>query len=81
MMIELAIVFGVLTVGVALVAWGTVTKNRWGINLKPNICPRCKAAMPSVRKPQSGRQMLWGGSTCPECGAETDKWGRELTAK
>jgi hypothetical protein len=22
------------------------------------------------------RQALWGGSTCPSCGTEIDKWGR-----
>jgi uncharacterized protein with PIN domain len=77
-MIELAIIFGVLMAGLALVAWGTVAKNRWGINLQPNVCPRCKAALPQVRKPRSMRQMLWGGSTCPACGAEIDKWGREI---
>ena len=77
-MIELVIVFGVLTVGVVLVACGTVTKNRWGINLQPNVCPRCMTALPQVIKPATTQQMLWGGSTCPKCGAEVDKWGREV---
>lgn len=81
MMIEVAIVVGVLGVGIGLVAWGTVTKNRWGINLEPNNCPRCKAVVPPVRTPQSTRQMLWGGSTCSECDAEMNKWGQELTGK
>jgi len=69
MMIEMAILFGVLTAGVVLVAWGTVTKNRWGINLEPaRVCPRCKAPRPAMRVPQSTRQALWGGYTCPSCG-------------
>jgi hypothetical protein len=24
---------------------------------------------------------LWGGGTCTNCGAEVDKWGREVTAR
>jgi hypothetical protein len=79
MMIALAILFGVLTIGVLLVAWGTVAKNRWGINLQPRgVCARCQAPLPLVRKPASLRQAFWGGYTCPVCGAEIDKWGREI---
>ena len=83
-MIELAILFGVLTIGVLLVVWGTVVKNRWGINLKPSACPRCKAPPPpplAIRRPTSMRQALWGGRTCPACGAEIDKWGREIAGE
>ena len=72
--------FGVLILGVFLVIFGTVTKNRWGINLDPNTCPTCKAGIPRVRKPDSLGQALWGGYTCKVCGSESDKWGR-LKAK
>jgi hypothetical protein len=24
------------------------------------------------------RQAMWGGSSCTSCGAEIDKWGREI---
>jgi len=71
--------FGVLTVGMVLVAYGTSAKNRWGINLETVSCPCCKTLLPWVRKPQSLRQAMWGGYTCPSCGAEVDKWGRDLT--
>jgi hypothetical protein len=72
--------FGVLTLGVLLVVFGTVTKNRWGVNFDRTICPTCKAGFTRVRKPKSLDQALWGGSTCNACGSESDKWGR-LIAK
>jgi DNA-directed RNA polymerase subunit RPC12/RpoP len=74
----LGAIFGVLAVGMLLVIHGTITKNRWGINLDAVTCPRCGAPLPRVRKPESLRQALWGGYTCATCGAEVDKWGREL---
>lgn len=78
MAISLAVIFGVLAVAGAVLIWGTVTKNRWGINLGEVSCPRCNAPLPKTRPPRSLRQRLWGGWTCPACGAEIDKWGREL---
>jgi len=77
-MIHVASVFivGVLLVGILLVAFGTVTKNRWGINTRHVICPACGSPMPQVRQPKSIRQALWGGFTCGKCGCEMDKWGR-----
>ena len=78
-MVYFVVIFGILSVGMVLVAYGTIAKNRWGINLKAVSCPRCGTPLPRVRKPQSVRQAMWGGSTCPSCGAEVDKWGRELT--
>jgi hypothetical protein len=68
----------VLFVGLLLVAVGTVTKNRWGINVQPVNCPDCGSPMPQVRQPKSLRQTLWGGGTCTRCGCEMDKWGRKL---
>jgi hypothetical protein len=73
------VVFGVLAVVAALVLYGTLTKNRWGINVGDLYCPRCKTPPPRGRPPQSVRQEIWGGWTCPVCGAEVDKWGRELS--
>ncbi len=62
------------------VIYGTIAKNRWGINLDPVSCPRCHTPFPQIRKPQNIRQSLWGGGTCVKCEAEVDKWGRELSA-
>ena len=67
--------FGVLILGVFLVIFGTVTKNRWGINLDPNTCPTCKAEIPRVRKPDSLGQALWGGYTCKVCDSEVRQMG------
>jgi len=64
--------------GTLLVAIGTVTKNRWGINLESVNCPACGSPMPQVRQPKSVRERLWGGGTCGQCGCEMDKWGRRL---
>jgi hypothetical protein len=71
-------IVGVLVLGMVLVVYGTVVKNNWGINLGHVHCPRCATQLPQVRKPTSFRQTLWGGYTCQTCGAEVDKWGREL---
>ena len=62
----------------AIVAWGTIRKNKWGINLKEVHCPRCGKKIPSIRKPADRQQAIWGGGTCPKCGCEVDKWGREV---
>ncbi len=77
---ELAVIFLLLGVGLVLVIYGTIRKNRWGINLEPVNCPRCKQPMPQVRKPMSLSQTLWGGGTCVRCGCEMDKWGREIAS-
>jgi hypothetical protein len=72
----LVFVVPILLIGVLLVAFGTVTKNQWGIKTKPVNCPVCGCPMPKVRQSTSIRQALWGGGTCEKCGCEMDKWGR-----
>ena len=72
----LALLGGLLLVGLILVAFGTVTKNDWGVNLPPVTCPRRNTVAPAVRVPRSRRQRLWGGCTCEGCGIELDKWAR-----
>jgi len=69
----------ILFVGLLLVAYGTVARNRWGINLRPVNCPCCQATVPQVRKAKSVREALWGGGTCDKCGCQMDKWGRQIT--
>jgi hypothetical protein len=73
----LIVTFVALAVGMVLVVHGTIAKNRWGINLEEVSCPRCSKLLPKVRKPRSLRESMWGGCTCPNCGVEVDKWGRE----
>jgi hypothetical protein len=72
------VVFGLLAIGLVLVIYGTVAKNRWGINFGAVSCPCCNLALPQVRKPKSFRQAMWGGYTCQNCRAEVDKWGRQI---
>jgi len=79
-MTMLIVVLSLLGVGSVLVIFGTVTKNRWGINLEQVNCPRCKQARPQVRIPATTSQALWGGGTCQRCGCEMDKWGREIVS-
>ena len=81
MTIAVIITFSVLGIGMLLVVYGTVVKNRWGVNLKPVSCPRCNIPLPQIRQPKSFQQALWGGGTCAACGTELDKWGRELTSQ
>jgi len=81
MTIPLSVIFGVLALGGAAVIYGTLARNRWGINAGDISCPRCKALLPKVRQPRSLRQEMWGGCTCANCGTEVDKWGRELPGR
>jgi hypothetical protein len=54
------------------------TKSKWGINLKPLVCPDCgHKAGSRIRIPVNEQQALWGGRTCESCGCEMDKWGRK----
>ena len=75
------VVFAALTAGVIAVVVGTMNKSKWGINTAVNHCPRCGTELPRIRKPANVRQAMWGGSTCPVCAAELDKWGRMLDGK
>lgn len=72
------VVASLVFLGILLVATGTITKNRWGINSEPVNCPACGSLMPQVRQPRSLRERLWGGWTCGKCRCEMDKWGRRL---
>ena len=68
-----------LGAGIVLLIYGTVTRNRWGINLRRVTCSRCSTTTPTVRLPRSLSQALWGGWTCSSCGCGMDKWGRQVT--
>ena len=70
--------FAALIIGAGVIVYGTIAKNRWGINLRPVSCPNCGTPMPRVRVPKSTSETLWGGATCPNCGCRMDKWGRAI---
>ena len=65
--------------GIAAVIYGTVKKNRLGVNFKRVDCPTCALRQPMVRIPASGYEIFWGGYTCRGCGTKLDKWGRVRT--
>ncbi|HTD40099.1 MAG TPA: hypothetical protein VK671_05725 [Mucilaginibacter sp.] len=54
-------------------------KSKWGINLKRVYCPVCHTKQSIVRMPNSGKQALWGGTTCPNCHANLDKYGNIIS--
>jgi hypothetical protein len=73
------IVLIALAILAGLVIHGTIVKNKWGINFRRITCPNCGREMPRIRAPASGSEALWGGTTCPNCQCQVDKWGRRLT--
>jgi len=44
--------------------------------IKPHYCGNCGTKLPRLRKPQTGDQAMFGGWTCPNCGASLDSSGR-----
>lgn len=50
-----------------------------GIRRRHN-CPRCGSPLPRFRFPTSVPQLLYGGSTCKQCGCEVDSTGHEITS-
>ena len=75
-MFSLVAILVLLGVGLLLVGYGTLARNKWGINLSKVCCPNCNTPLTGTRrlKTRSLKQAMWGGYTCPVCGAEIDKW-------
>ena len=62
----------------AFVIWliiASKNKSKWAINIKRVYCPACQAKQPVIRLPKNGSEALWGGTTCPGCHANLDKYG------
>jgi hypothetical protein len=53
-------------------------KSKFGINLKRNYCPVCNTKQPIIRIPRNINQFLFGGTTCPKCHANLDKYGNVI---
>jgi RNase P subunit RPR2 len=68
-----AIVGGIAVVIVFVIA--SKYKSKLGINLKRVNCPVCNAKQPIVRTPRNMPQALYGGTTCPKCNTNLDKYG------
>lgn len=77
---SVAAVVAVLLVGFGL-SRATARQGKWGLSFRRPICPSCGAGLPLLRKPSSWDEALWGGNTCPNCGARSDKYGRPIPPK
>ena len=44
--------------------------------IKPHFCGNCGTKLPRLRKPQNRDQAMFGGWTCPNCGASLDSSGK-----
>lgn len=63
---------------VVLALWGTLERNRWGLNFGRVVCPRCLRTIPNPSGLRGLRQKLFGGGACAECKTIVNKWGREI---
>lgn len=72
-------VFGIGAVGCAIwTIFGLWQKYETGPGLLRTWAD-CGAKLPwTMRIPKSKREMLWGGVTCPKCGAAYDKYGKKI---
>jgi hypothetical protein len=81
--------FAVLTIWLGPLAWKRLhlevvnARDRWPsyLNLmrRRHNCPRCGSPLPRFRIPTSVPQLMYGGSTCKQCGCEVDSTGHEVT--
>ena len=70
------IIYAILaTVAIIWLIIASKNKSKWGMNLKRVYCPACQTKQPVIRLPKSESQLLWGGTTCPGCRANLDKYG------
>jgi len=51
-----------------------------GVNLNRVNCPQCGTEQPRIRLPGSVQEMMWGGTTCKNCGCQMDKYGKQVAA-
>jgi hypothetical protein len=79
-MLILILIFSVSGLILLLVRYGTLSRNRWGINRAAVSCPNCHAPLTGTQDTRSLSQVMWGGFTCPACRTEVDKWGRRIVA-
>lgn len=50
-------------------------QSNMGINLRRVVCPKCNTKQPIIRIPKNSEQAMFGGTTCPNCNTELDKYG------
>lgn len=66
------IIIGAVAGGVGVVVFGLLRPAR--------ACPQCAARLPKFRKPANRSQAMWGGTTCPACGCESDRKGKKIVS-
>jgi len=74
------IIYGILIIG-SLLFFKKISKDKspLGVNLKRVYCPVCHTKQPIIRMPGSLTQALVGGTTCPKCKTNLDKYGDIIT--
>ncbi len=72
----LGLILSVFILGTLFLVWPR--KGKLGINTGTVFCPDCEEKMPKARRPKNVNQFLWGGWTCPKCGAGLDKYGVKI---
>jgi hypothetical protein len=71
----MSILFTIILIVAVYFIFKKVKPDSVAINTKRVICPTCTTKQPVVRIPKNSRQLLWGGTTCPKCKTELDKFG------
>jgi hypothetical protein len=83
--------FAVMTIWLGPIAWNRLhsddaanARDSLAIYLnrmrRRHTCPRCGSPLPRFRIPTSVPQLMYGGSTCKQCGCEVDSAGHEITS-
>jgi ssDNA-binding Zn-finger/Zn-ribbon topoisomerase 1 len=71
----------IATIIICVVIWlriASKNKSKFGVNLKRIYCPVCNTKQPIIRMPGNGNQFLYGGTTCPKCHTNLDKYGNVI---
>jgi transposase-like protein len=63
----------VIIIAIAVAVPIVIARRARGKNVE---CPRCGAIQPTFRKPNSFKQLMWGGYTCQQCGTAMDRNGQ-----
>ncbi len=69
-------VYAVIAIGfIIYLRIASKNKSKLGINLNAVYCPKCETKQPRIRVPKNASQLLYGGTTCPKCQTNLDKYG------
>jgi hypothetical protein len=71
------VVFAVCFIIFIMIA--TRKKSKLGLNFKWVYCPICNTKLPIIRIPANVNQFMFGGTTCPKCRTNLDKYGKVIS--